>query len=179
MYFDQRMGAPIYFVIFLSFFFHFLPLVQKNTKKLVLTQKQIILTSKQHAGGAPVRRMKYTTTSLVQILTVLLASSYILRPITWVCVFIVKKSSNAKLLSRCSIPTCPRGKIKKSLFYSAMGIWKVCLWTRTTWVDPQISKRGRYSNSNIKQQLTICQQILKTWCIRAFFAMLCQNSVHL
>ena len=36
------------------------------------------------------------------------------------------------------------------------------------WLKPQISNRGRYSISNINQQLTICQQMLKIWCIHLF-----------
>ena len=41
---------------------------------------------------------------------------------------------------------------------------------RTSKLKPQISNRGRrYSISNIKQQLIICQQILKTWPINLFF----------
>ena len=32
-----------------------------------------------------------------------------------------------------------------------------------------ISNRGRYSISSINKQLTICQQILKIWCIDLFF----------
>ena len=35
-------------------------------------------------------------------------------------------------------------------------------------VKPQIYNRGRYSISNINQQLTICQQMLKIWCIHLF-----------
>ena len=31
--------------------------------------------------------------------------------------------------------------------------------------NPQISNRGRCSIRNINQQLTICQQMLKIWCI--------------
>ena len=33
---------------------------------------------------------------------------------------------------------------------------------------PQISNRGRYSISNTHQQLTICQQMFKIWCIHLF-----------
>ena len=36
------------------------------------------------------------------------------------------------------------------------------------WLGTQISNRGRYSISNINQQLTIYLQMLKTWCINLF-----------
>ena len=43
----------------------------------------------------------------------------------------------------------------------------------------QTSNRWRYSISNVNQQLTICQEMLKTWCINIFlFAMLCKKLVH-
>ena len=40
-------------------------------------------------------------------------------------------------------------------------------------VSPQISNRGRYGISNINQQLTICQQMLKIWCINLFLFLQC------
>ena len=48
------------------------------------------------------------------------------------------------------------------------------------WVNgctPQISIRGRYSISNINQQLTICQQMLRIWCIHLFlFLQSCEKN---
>ena len=38
---------------------------------------------------------------------------------------------------------------------------------------PQISNRGRFSISKINQQMTICQQILKIWCINLFLFLPC------
>ena len=46
-------------------------------------------------------------------------------------------------------------------------------------VYSQISNRGRYSISNIKQELTICQQMLKIWCIHLSFFEMCKKFVHL
>ena len=38
---------------------------------------------------------------------------------------------------------------------------------------PQIFNKGRYSISNINQQLTICRQMLKTWWVNLFVFLQC------
>ena len=40
----------------------------------------------------------------------------------------------------------------------------------------QISNGGRYSINNINQQLTICQQMLKTWCDDLSFLHYCEKT---
>ena len=64
-------------------------------------------------------------------------------------------------------------------FYISINITRNCFLEDETWTalvhdyNKQISQRGRYSMSNINQQLTNCQKMLKIWCIRLILFLQC------
>lgn len=61
------------------------------------------------ARPVPIARLAQGNFAVGVVFTkgVLLASSYILRPVTCVCLFIVKESTNTELLGGGSIPASP------------------------------------------------------------------------
>ena len=61
------------------------------------------------------------------------------------------------------------GKLAFNCQLVAFKCWCLLLMKLT----PQISNRWRYSISNINQQLTICQQMLKTWSSYFYLCLQC------
>ena len=98
------------------------------------------------------------------------------------CILICYISSDFFTNSQIHYDSCSSSYEKICVFFTPWTLAALYIWSKTFYKGafrPQISNWGRYSISNINQQLTICQQMLKIWCINLFFAMLWKKLVHL